>query len=156
MADLYAKLNLPRQRIFVKDASFLRRATGFLADLLILDFAAFGAFQSLFIGGEPSRLLAGDFSLTPAMYAAAVVMALLALTYFMLFEYLLGQTPGMMLVAIKAENVTLWRAFVRNLYFIPVFPFPLLWVVEPLYLAFRKTRFLEIVSGTRTVEYIAY
>jgi hypothetical protein len=155
--DLYAKLNLPQARIHVRDAGFWRRLAAFVLDLLLLDSAVFLPFSSFFsLSIDYRALLHGAFHLTSAMYAAAIVMALLALVYFMLFEYLLGQTPGMMLFNIRAENVTLLRAFVRNLFLLPVFPFPLLIVVEPLHLLWRKTRFLEWISSTRTVERIAY
>jgi len=158
MNDPYAGLKLPAERIYVRDASFLRRLAAFVADLLILDFAVFSVFFGSIVFGSVSfsAVLHGGFVLTPAAYAAAVTMAFLGLTYFSLFEYTLGQTPGMMLFSIRAVNVTLWRSFVRNAYLVPVFPFPLLWVIEPLYLAFRRTRFLEILTRTRTIEQISY
>jgi len=156
MANLYASLRLPQERVHVRDASFLRRLAAFLADLLILDLVAFGAFQDLLTGAasELGAILRG--AVPPAVYAASVAMALLALGYFALFEWLLGQTPGMMLLNIRAENVTLWKGFVRNLYFLPVFPLQVLWILEPLHLLWRKTRLLELVTRTRTIERIRY
>jgi hypothetical protein len=157
MRDIYASLHLPGQRIYVKDASLLRRLGAFVADLLLLDFAIFSSFGPLLLGSfDIGQVLREGFTLSPAAYAAAVMMALLGLAYFSLFEYVLGQTPGMMLLNIRAINVTLWRSLIRNAYLVPVFPFPLLWVVEPVHLALRKTRFLEVISRTRTVEYISY
>jgi uncharacterized RDD family membrane protein YckC len=157
MRDLYASLRLPPQRVYVKDASLLRRLGAFVADLLLLDFAVFSSFGSLLLGSfDIGQALREGFTLSPAAYAAAVVMALLGLAYFSLFEYVLGQTPGMMLLNIRAVNVTLWRAAVRNAYMVPLFPFPLLWVIEPVHLALRKTRLLEVISRTRTIEYISY
>jgi len=154
--DPYATLKLPTKRVFIRDASFLRRIAAFLTDILLLDFAILSVFSQFFDEFTLSRVLDGGLFFSTEMYAAAVVMALLAFAYFVLFEYLLGQTPGMMLVNIRAERITLWRAVVRNLYFIPIFPFPFLALVEPFYLAFRKARFLELLSGTRTVEYLSY
>jgi uncharacterized RDD family membrane protein YckC len=155
--DLYASLNLPTQRVHVRDASFLRRLLAFLTDVLIIDLALFAPFKDAMAGSfELSSVLHGTLQLTTAMYAAGITIALLALAYFMLFEYLLGQTLGMMLLGIHAQNVTLWRAFVRNLYLLPVFPFPILWVLEPLHLLWRKTRYLEMITKTRTVEFIRY
>jgi AcrR family transcriptional regulator len=103
-----------------------------------------------------SAILHGTIVLPAKVYAAAIVLAMLALAYFMLFEYIFGQTIGMMIFNIQAENVTLWRAFVRNAYLLPVFPFPILWIIEPLHLLFLKTRFLERLSNTRTIERIYY
>ncbi len=150
MADLYAKLKLPKQRVYVKNAGFIKRLLAFAADILLLDIVVFSSFQALLTG------VTVDFStqLSPHLYAIAVVLSLITMTYFILFEYLLGQTPGKMLLGIKVENATLWRAFVRNLHFIPVFPFPLLWILEPAYLLWRKSRLLEVLTKTRTVERI--
>jgi hypothetical protein len=155
--DMYAALNIPGKRVHIRDASLSRRLLAFLADLLILDFTVFSAFQSIFATGvDWSTLFQGSFAFSSAMYAATVAMALLSLGYFVVFEYLLGKTPGMSLLNIEVENITLARAFVRNLLFIPLFPFTVLLVTEPVYLIFRKTRLLEVLSGTRTVEHIYY
>ena len=157
MKDLYASLRLPEERVYVKDASFMRRLVAFLADLLLLDLVVFSVFGSLLAGSfNFATIMQNGWSLPLAAYAAAIGMALLGLAYFSLFEYLLGQTPGMMLLNIRAVNVTFWRALVRNAYLVPIFPFPVLWVVEPVYLLVRKTRLLELATGTRTIEYIPY
>ncbi len=156
MRDAYEQLKIPGQRVHVRDASMLRRFGAFVTDVLLLDIVAFTAFTPLLPKLDARTVLAGASSLSDAAYAAIIVMALLGLAYFAFFEYLLGQTPGMMLFRITAENVTLWRAFVRNAYLLPLFPFPLLWIIEPLHLAFTKRRFLEVASNTRTIETITY
>lgn len=153
MDDVEKLLNLPKKEIYVRDATFSRRLLAFLADILILDLVVFSTFASLF-HTEWSMLWNGDFVVTQAMYAAIMVMALLALAYFTLFEYLLGQTPGMMLLGLYGINITLWRAFVRNSFFVPLFPFPLLLLFEPIYLLVKKQRFLEMISNTRTIEQV--
>jgi len=154
MKDMYAGLNLPKRKVYVKEARLSRRLLAFLADLLLLDFTVFAAFGSV-LPAHPD-IVAMFRGIAPVVYAVAVSMALLALGYFTLFEYALGQTPGMMLLGLVAERVTLVKAFVRNAYLIPVFPFPVLWIIEPLYLFWRKQRFLEAITGTRTVELITY
>ncbi len=153
---LPASLKLPKERVHIQEARLLRRVAAFLADILFLDLFVFGQFSSLLPSATGFAELARNFTLTPALSAAATAMALLAFAYFALFEYLLAQTPGMMLLSLRTENVTLGRAFVRNLYLIPFFPFPLLWVLEPVHLLWRKTRLLELVSRTRTIEEIRY
>jgi len=146
-------LNLPKERVYVREAPFLKRTLAFLADLLLLDFTAFTSF-SFITQTTIDRVLAG--TLAPSVYAAGIVMSLITLVYFSLFTWLLGQTPGMMLLRLKTTHMTLWKAFVRNCYFLPVFPFPFLLVTEPLYLAWRKRRWLERLTGTRTIEQISY
>lgn len=158
MKDAADALRLPPQRIHVQDARLLRRLVAFLGDLLLLDLFVFAAFSPILLSAERQLLSAfrGGFSVAPGVYAAGVSMALIALAYFALFEYLLGQTPGMMLLSLHAENVTLGKALIRNSFLLPLFPFPLLWILEPIHLLWRKTRLLELLTGTRTVERIAW
>lgn len=49
------------------------------------------------------------------------------------------------------QEITIPRALLRNCFILPFFPFYIFWVVEPLYLAFYKERFLEKITGTKTV-----
>jgi hypothetical protein len=136
MVDLATQLKLPKQRTHIHDVGFFKRLLAFLVDLLLLDFLIFTSFDDVIGNPQFTQLLNG---MDPSLYATGMMLMLLAFTYFLLFEYLLNQTPGMMLLNIEADNVTFWRAVVRSLYLIPVFPFPLLWVAEPFYLPLQKT-----------------
>jgi hypothetical protein len=49
------------------------------------------------------------------------------------------------------QGITMPRALLRNCFVLPFFPFYVFWFVEPLYLAFYKERFLERITGTKTV-----
>jgi hypothetical protein len=72
--------------------------------------------------------------------------------YFVLFEYLLGQTPGMMLLSLRMEgNSGIFAVMLRNSFIFPVLPFILLWVIEPIMIAIRRRGILEQLSGTRTL-----
>ena len=70
----------------------------------------------------------------------------------------MSQTIGKMLmkVYVASDNNTLkaWQLLARNLVFIPIFPFVLLWILDPLFMFFTKTnqRLTEILSKTRVVE----
>lgn len=147
-------LRLPKQRVYVKNAGISRRLFSFLLDILLLDMTVFSAFAAIVRGVTFDAVLAGN--VPHAIYAVAAAMFLLAWTYFALFEWLFGQTVGMMLMKLSVENVSLWKAFVRHCYFVPVFPFPLLWVIEPVHLLWKKVRLLEIMTRTRTIERIVY
>lgn len=158
MADLAKQLKLPSQRVHIHNASFLKRLLAFIVDIIIMDFVIFSSFDALLLLKKPelSSILNGSTQVSSSLYATGVLLMLIAFCYFVLFEYLLSQTPGMMLLSIEVENVTLWKAFVRNLYLIPLFPFPILWIMEPIYLLLRKRRFLESITGTRTIQRINY
>ena len=70
----------------------------------------------------------------------------------------MSQTIGKMLmkVYVVSDNKDLkrWQLLTRNLVFIPIFPFVLLWILDPLFMFFTKTnqRLTEILSKTRVVE----
>ncbi|MGV8172279.1 MAG: hypothetical protein ACP5OA_06325, partial [Candidatus Woesearchaeota archaeon] len=53
----------------------------------------------------------------------------------------------------EENNISLWKAVIRNCYILPFFPFYIFWIVEPMYLAFYKERFLEKITHTRTICY---
>ena len=52
------------------------------------------------------------------------------------------------------NNLKTWQLLARNLVFIPMFPFVLLWVLDPLFMFFTKTnqRLTEILGRTKVVE----
>jgi uncharacterized RDD family membrane protein YckC len=86
------------------------------------------------------------------------MMSLFAILYFLLLEKKIGQTPGKMIfnisVAGESGEVRLWQLAIRSIFLIPIFPFFLLWVVDPLFMFFTKSsqRLSEILSRTKTVE----
>jgi len=49
-------------------------------------------------------------------------------------------------------SLTFWQALLRWIIFIPLFPFTLLIIADPIYLIFRKRRLTEVFSKTTVVE----
>jgi uncharacterized RDD family membrane protein YckC len=76
----------------------------------------------------------------------------------MILEKELNQTPGKMLfnlyVTSQTKDLKYWQLFVRSMFLIPVFPFVLLWVIDPIVMLFTKEnqRLSEILSRTKVVE----
>jgi uncharacterized RDD family membrane protein YckC len=134
---------------------FWKRAIAFIFDLLVINFVIAFPFQGIFqqYAGSFNFGIATSFS--PHAYYALILISLLALLYFTFSEYYIGQTVGMMLVNIQAistqGNVGLLKAFIRNCFILPFFPFVLLWLVELIHLIFYKERLLEKITGTKTV-----
>ena len=70
----------------------------------------------------------------------------------------MGQTIGKMLMKIYVvsdnQDLKAWQLLTRSIVFIPIFPFILLWVLDPLFMFFTKTnqRLSEILSKTKVVE----
>ena len=138
----------------VEQASFWRRAFAFIIDLFILDIFITSPFSSLFesVVARTKTISIFEMTYSTKEIALIVMLFLLLYLYFVLFEYVLQQTPGMMFAKTKLDgNMSFWTTLVRNSFLFPVLPFILLWVIEPIMLFFKKRTVLEYASGTRTV-----
>ncbi len=131
------------------NASIPKRIGAFIIDLL---------FINIFLAAPFSDILAGSLSTTvpaeipPQLYSAVISIAIVALLYFALLEYYEQQTLGMMAIGMRVEpEPSFWTSIARNLFILPVFPFNLLWIIEPVHLYFTGQRFLERLTGTDTV-----
>ncbi|MBN2880547.1 RDD family protein [Candidatus Woesearchaeota archaeon] len=149
-------LNLPSRKVYFVRAPIFRRILAFIGDLFIFDFVTsplknviYGHFTSPFT-------FAGSYA---SLFSYGVVLSFLFFLYNFLFQYKLGQTPGMMLLqirlinsgeivdAVKMKTKTVVNAFpsfnqifFRNIIFVPVFPLVLMWVFDPIFLVFKKER----------------
>ncbi len=147
-------LLLPKASKVVQDASFFRRMFAFIFDILLLDIIITAPFSELF-EGLLKRIEVSNFSsitYTSKELTAITIIILIIFAYFVLFEYLLGQTIGMMLMNTKlsGEN-SLSNCILRNSFVIPAFPFVVFWIIEPIAIIFWKRGVLERISDTRTV-----
>ena len=157
------KLKLPKKKVIVVNASLLRRILAFLIDLLIINFIILRPFRNVLLKLMPSEsfneaysYLLSNQNANAALFFITLMISLLALLYFVILQYKLGQTVGMMLLNLHIEpkEIKLWQALVRNLFIIPVFPFFLLWVLDPVYILFNREgqRFTEKLSNTKVVQ----
>ena len=70
----------------------------------------------------------------------------------------MSQTIGKKIMNIyvvgDSEKPGKWQLLIRNLFFIPIFPFDLLFIVDPIFMLFTKSnqRLTEILGKTRVVE----
>lgn len=153
MNDFEHLLN-PRKEKVTSSAGFLRRAGAFIFDILILDLIVTTSFTPLFANLAARAQSQGflNVAYTSGELGAMIALFLVIYVYFALFEYLLGQTPGMMLFRIRVgEQPLLWQALVRNSFIIPTLPFVILWIVEPLLIMFKRRGVLEVLTKTRTI-----
>lgn len=146
--------------------SFLARSLAFLLDLSLLGMTIFAPVSLLAEQFIPATDYKSAYHYFLSNVAAANVLTIvfffvfvLGILYFTLLEYLIGQTAGKRLLRLKivdlsGKNPAFWQCLVRNLVLLPVFPFIIFWVVDPLYLLFTKQRLTEQLSRTRTVNYI--
>lgn len=136
------------------NVSIWRRLLAFIFDILVINLVIAWPFQSALKNYTFKNITI--HSIFPAeAYFIVFMIFILALLYFTFLEYYVGQTPGQMLMNIKSisndGNMSFWKAFVRNIFILPFFPFYILWVLEPIYLVFYKQRFLEKITNTDTV-----
>ena len=78
--------------------------------------------------------------------------------YFFLMEKNMSQTIGKKVMNIYVTSdsgrLSAWQALLRNMIFIPLFPFDFLMVADPFFMFFMKSgrRLSEILSKTNVVE----
>lgn len=136
-------------------ASFWKRTFAFLADLLVIDLIL-SPFEGIMQGMLPSGVSFLTFQASSKLIWLMMTVSAIALLYFVLFEYKMQQTIGKMIFRLQvvsdAEDLKLWQAFGRSLFILPVFPFILLWIIDPIYLIFRKQRLSELLTKTRVLE----
>lgn len=150
----YRTLLQPRMAKVSQDAGLLRRLGSLLIDLLLLDLLITAPFTPLFsrIVGEASVSAAWGAVYTGREMAAVIIIFLLIYVYYVLFEYLLGQTIGMMVMGTRVSGeIGVWRLLVRNSFILPFFPFIILWVIEPVSILLRKRSTMEMITETRTL-----
>ena len=158
-------LNLPGMRTVKGSASVWKRLAAFVFDLLLINLIVFypfrGFMEKIMPAGsikETYQFLINNAKLAGALSYVSAVMAVLAILYFALLEYKTGQTIGKILMRIyivgDGKELRLWQCLARSMFLMPVFPFVLLWALDPLFMFFtaNSQRLSEILSRTRTVE----
>ena len=107
---------------------------------------------------ETYKFLNQNSGFGAAITFLTVVVAFLSILYFYMLEKKMHQSVGKILfniyVVSDTKEIKGWQLIVRSMFLIPVFPFVLLWVIDPLFLLFTKSsqRLSEILSKTRVIE----
>lgn len=160
------RLNLPKERTFIGPALIWKRIAAFFIDIAILNLIVLFPFRALFQKivpkdysfSEAYRLLGSSTDFTGFLSSISFIMSILMIMYFFMLERKMSRTIGKSIMKIyvvsDTEVLKSWQVFVRSLVFIPIFPFVLLWLLDPLFMFFTKTnqRLTEILSKTRVVE----
>ena len=158
---------LPIKKTFLAQASILKRLIAFIIDLFIINLIILFPFRKIFDNIVPesdSFSKTFDFLRDNAEASSTItflmfVIAFLAILYFVIMEKKLGQSVGKMLfnlhVKSQGKDLKNWQLFVRSIFLIPIFPFVLLWIIDPIVMLFTKEnqRLSEILSRTKVVEH---
>jgi len=164
------RLNLPKEKSFKGPATIWKRALAFVVDLLIINLIILFPFRRLFQKILPEsasftetyNFINQNSDFSSAVTFLTIVVALLSILYFYLLEKRLHQSIGKMLFNIYVvsdnKDIHRWQLLVRNIFLIPIFPFILLWILDPLFLFFTKNnqRLSEILSKTKVIENYKY
>jgi len=157
-------LNLPKERVFTGPALIYKRIGAFFMDLLVIEFILALPFQSIIKKSLPSNVsykeaynfFLNNPSFTTLFTLMMILLSILGILYFAILEYKFGQTIGKIFMNIKvvSENKKLlfWQCLARSLFLLPVFPFFVLWIGDPLFLFFRGQRLSELLTKTKVVE----
>jgi len=157
-------LNLPGERRFKGPALLWKRMVAFIIDLLVIDIVLAFPFRKIILRLSPDvgfketySLLMNNPEFAKTLTIVSIFISILALLYFSITEYKVKQTVGKILMNIYVvsteKKMRYWQCVVRNLFLFPVFPFFLLWVIDPVFLLFNKNgqRLSEVISKTRVV-----
>lgn len=159
-------LNLPEGRNFTGAALLWKRALAFLIDLIVVNFFVLIPFKPYFNEVFPSgysfpqmyHSLNSSPHLVEKLTVISIFMSFMLILYFISFEAKFGQSIGKKLMSLHVRSMTnelrLWQHFIRNILFLPIFPFILLWLIDPLFMFFSKSKqtLTEILSKTEVVE----
>lgn len=154
-------LNLPE---YAENAPSLawKRILAFLIDIMVINFVVLLPFRSYMKGIFPKEYnfsqMYAYFNSNPHLITKITIISIfisfIIIAYFVAFEYKFRQSIGKKLmnlyVSSQAKDIRLWQHLVRNIVFLPVFPFILLWLIDPLFMFFSKSRqtLTEILSRT--------
>lgn len=153
-----------REKTIFAQASILKRAAAFAIDLLIINIVILFPFDSVFQKIIPSNSFSEAFEFlssnadSASIKAIIVSASIVTILYFVIFEKKLKQTPGKMLFRLyvkgQGKDLKSWQLFVRSMFLIPLKPFVLLWIIDPIVMLFTKEnqRLSEILSRTKVVE----
>lgn len=161
-----ARLRLPKERTFTGPALIWKRIAAFFIDMAIINLFVLFPFRKLFESivpkdysfSEAYKFLSSSADFTGFISLVSFIMSIFIILYFYLLEKKMQQTIGkaiMKIYVISGNNeLKKWQLLVRNIVFIPLFPFILLWLADPLFMLFNKSnqRLSEILSRTKVVQ----
>jgi len=158
-------MGVKKGKTILAQASILKRVAAFFIDLVIINMVILFPFRSIFDKIIPET---GSFSKTldflssnansTSITIIILLVSVISILYFMILEKNLNQSVGKMLfnlyVNSQTKDLKYWQLFVRSIFLIPLFPFILLWIIDPIVMFFTKDnqRLSEILSRTKVVE----
>jgi hypothetical protein len=173
-----------KNRRLINKLLITKRILAFIIDFLIINMLIAYPFSKLLTKLMPEKQIYGlsNFSFLISqnnfgfiIYAIIGLIMFLTFFYFVLFEYIIGQTIGKIIMDLKVVSIKenrnntqilkkgmysysdtkLYQVIIRSLFLIPIFPFSLLLFIEPIYLFFfseNEQRLTEKISHTKVID----
>ncbi len=152
--------SIPGGKLITAPASVFRRMLAFLIDILIVELVLVMPFKSIIDKVLPSttdyavamEMIQSSAAKFNILVSVMIMVSILMILYFSILEYKIGQTIGKIIMNIHVEpekkSFKFWQVLVSNLTFIPIFPFILLWIIDPIYMLIsqKNQRLMEKIS----------
>jgi uncharacterized RDD family membrane protein YckC len=163
------KVKIAGHRVVAVPAPLGRRILAFIIDLILINIFLTAPFQKIIRGLIPDATSYGAIQaamesnprVAMAVFIIGAFSGIFTLLYFAILETKLGYTVGKLFMRIRVaalhkHELTFGKCVIRALFLIPIFPFILLWVVEPIYMLLSPVnqRLLEQWSHTITLSYV--
>ena len=159
-------LKLPIARKITRNASLIKRGVAFILDLTIINLIIAYPLKGLINSFLPEfssftetyNYFLTNQELSSGLLFISFTISILSIAYFTILESRIGQSIGKKLLHLKVislgEKPKTWRYILRSLFLIPVFPFILLWFLDPIYIFFntKGQRLTESISKTKVIE----
>lgn len=158
-------LESKKGKAVIMQAPILKRIFAFAIDFLFVQFVILFPFNRMFEKVIPAESsfseafsLLSNASNSSLLIIFAIFTSIPTIAYFAILEKEFGQTIGKKLLKLYVESqqkeLKYWQAVARSIFLIPIFPFVLLWIIDPIVMFFTKEnqRLSEILSRTKVVE----
>ena len=159
------KNTVPKKKPFLAQASIAKRFFAFAIDIFIVNWIILWPFTRIIDNLMPAssftealQFAEAKIQFTGSLAGVIVSLSLVTILYFVIFEKKFGQSPGKMIfnlyVVSQEKELKNWQLFVRSVFLIYIFPFILMWIIDPIVMFFTKEnqRLLEILSRTKVME----
>ena len=159
-------LNLPRPNRIKRNASLIKRGVAFVVDIAIINLIIAYPLKSYMNQLLPNftsftdtyNYFMANQDLSYSLLSISIAISVLSIAYFTILELNMGQSIGKKFLHLKVisleKNPKMWQYILRSLFLIPLFPFILLWLIDPIYIFFNTDgqRLTESISKTKVIE----
>lgn len=158
-----AKLDLPKKRTMLIESSFIQRTIAFFLDIVLIHLIIITPFSGIVQKLIPASSVKESYALLSAyeggtLTTIAIFITLMIYLYFTFTEYITGQSVGKKILGLyvvsEKNRLSLLDVMLRSLAVLPLFPFIIFWLLDPLFMMFSRTqqRLSDILMKTKVMQ----